>query len=54
MTQQHIARHLGTTREVIARLLRELVAHGCIRTLRGAIAVIDPFRLRRMVAPNLP
>ena len=54
MTQQQIARHLGTTREVIARLLRGLVAHGCVRTQRGAIAVTDPLRLRRMVAPNLP
>jgi CRP/FNR family transcriptional regulator len=54
MTQQQIARHLGTTREVIARLLQELVAHECIRTRRGAIEVRDPFRLRRMVAPNLP
>jgi len=54
MTQQQIARHLGTTREVIARLLQELVAYECIRTQRGAIAVRDPFRLRRIVAPNLP
>lgn len=54
MTQQQIARHLGTTREVIARLLQELVAYECIRTQRGAIAVRDPCRLRRIVAPNLP
>jgi len=54
MTQQQIARHLGTTREVIARLMRELVARGCIRTQRGSIAIRDPFGLRRIVAPNLP
>ena len=54
MTQQQIARHLGTTREVIARLIQELVAHKCVRTQRGSIAVRDPLALRRLIAPNLP
>lgn len=32
MTQQQLAQHLGTTREVIARLLGEFVAAGLVKT----------------------
>ncbi len=35
MTPQQIAFHLGTTREVVARLMRELVAAGLVETARG-------------------
>lgn len=51
MTQQQVARHLGTTREVIARLVRELVSDKLIVTQRGAIRIRDLFGLRRIVAP---
>ncbi|MBL8532539.1 MAG: Crp/Fnr family transcriptional regulator [Betaproteobacteria bacterium] len=51
MTQQQIARHLGTTREVIARLIRELVALHLVSTERGAIRIRDLFGLRRIVVP---
>jgi CRP/FNR family transcriptional regulator len=52
-TQQQIAQHLGTTREVIARLIQEFVAKGFIRTQRGSIAIIDLFGLRRVVSPDM-
>ena len=39
LTQHQIANHLGTTREVIARLLGELSAKGLIRTGRGKISL---------------
>lgn len=52
MTQQQIARHLGTTREVIARLLRDFVAKGMVESQRGAIVIRNPFDLRRVVAPD--
>lgn len=35
MTQEQMARHLGTTREVVARLMGELVAAGLVETRRG-------------------
>lgn len=50
MTQQQLAQHLGTTREVVARLLGEFVAAGLVRTQRGAVAIKDLFGLRRLVA----
>jgi len=46
MTQQQIARHLGTTREVIARLVGEFVGLGWLRTERGALGIVDLFSLR--------
>lgn len=39
MTQSELAAHLGTTREVIAKLLRNWVAEKMVKTLRGAITV---------------
>ena len=45
MTQQLIASHLGTTREVIARVLSGLAAGGFITTGRNLIEIRDPIRL---------
>ncbi|TCJ14979.1 Crp/Fnr family transcriptional regulator [Parasulfuritortus cantonensis] len=49
MTQQQLAQHLGTTREVIARLLQEFVGKGLVDTRRGAVTIRDLFGLRRLV-----
>ena len=49
MTQQQIARHLGTTREVVARLVGEFVDKGWLRTQRGAVRIGDLFGLRGVV-----
>lgn len=50
MTQQQLAQHLGTTREVVARLISSLVADGLIATRRGAIELRDLAGLRRVLA----
>ncbi len=50
MTQQQLANHLGTTREVIARLLQEFVANGVVRTQRGALVILDTSELRQLIA----
>ncbi len=49
MTQQQLAQHLGTTREVVARLMREFVEREYVQTQRGAIRIRDVFGLRRVV-----
>lgn len=54
MTQQQIARHLGTTREVIARLVGEFVGNGWLRTERGALGVVDLFSLRGQLIAGRP
>ena len=48
MTQSELAAHLGTTREVIAKLLSKMVAAKSVRTLRGAIVVEKPEALARL------
>jgi CRP/FNR family transcriptional regulator len=43
--QQALADAVGSTREVVARALRELRADGLVETSRRGIAVLDPERL---------
>lgn len=50
MTQQDIASHLGTTREVVARALGQLVAAKHIRTGRRQIIITHPVRLAEYVS----
>ena len=44
MTQQEIASHLGTTREVVARALGQLASARRIRTGRRQVVIIDPVK----------
>lgn len=50
MTQQQMAAHLGTTREVIARLVRDFVAKGYVETGRGLVKVRDADGLAGLIA----
>lgn len=50
MTQQRIAQHLGTTREVIARVMGDFVAERLLQTRRGATVILNVEGLRRIVA----
>jgi CRP/FNR family transcriptional regulator len=52
MTQQQVAGHLGTTREVIARLMQDLVSRGLVSSQRGLIGIRDRLGLRRVIAPD--
>jgi CRP/FNR family transcriptional regulator, anaerobic regulatory protein len=45
-TQQQLAGHLGTTREVVARLIQDLTLRGYVRTQRGRVTIRDLFGLR--------
>ena len=49
MTQQEIASHLGTTREVIARALGRLAAARHIKTSRNRIVIHERIRLAKGV-----
>jgi CRP/FNR family transcriptional regulator len=50
MTQQQMAQHLGTTREVVARLMREFVGRGYVKTGRGVTTVCDARALAALIA----
>lgn len=45
VTQQELADAVGTVREVVVRVLRELRRDGVIRTERECIVILDPARL---------
>ncbi len=47
-TQQEIAGHIGTTREVVARLTSRLAARGLIATGRGSVTILQPLALNRL------
>jgi CRP/FNR family cyclic AMP-dependent transcriptional regulator len=44
-SQQQLAEAVGTVREVIVRVLRELRTAGVVRTERNRIVILDPARL---------
>jgi CRP/FNR family transcriptional regulator, anaerobic regulatory protein len=50
-TQQTLAGHLGTTREVIARLMQGFVSEGLVTTGRGRVTINDAQGLARLVEP---
>lgn len=47
-THQEIASDLGTSREVVSRILKDLEGQACISISRGAIQVMDIQSLRKM------
>ncbi len=51
MTQQAMAGHLGTSREVIARLMQGFTAQGLVKTRRGAVAITDSAQLSERARP---
>lgn len=48
MTQQQLAQHLGTRREVVARFLLEFAEQGYLKTGRGQLTLLDNAALRKM------
>lgn len=49
MTQQELAYHLGTTREVIARLMGDLVLKGLVKTGRKEITIVNAKELAALI-----
>jgi len=47
MTQQQMAGHLGTTREVVARLMQVFVAGGLLKSQRGLVSIENLDGLRQ-------
>jgi CRP/FNR family transcriptional regulator len=50
VTLQAIAGELGTAREVVSRLLKELERRGLVTLNRGEISITDPAGLRQLAA----
>ena len=54
MTHQQIAQELGTTREVVSRMLKEMERSGCLRLARKRIELVDQAELEHLSARNRP
>jgi CRP/FNR family transcriptional regulator, anaerobic regulatory protein len=52
MTQQQMADHLGTTREVVARLMRDFVTSRYVETRRRLTLIRDARGLARVILPG--
>ncbi len=50
-THVQIADELGTSREVVTRILRDFEGDGMITTSRGSIQILDPGTLKERAAP---
>lgn len=48
LTHETIARHLGTHREVITRMLRYFQNEGVLKLSRGSVAILDRARLEKL------
>ena len=48
ITHEEIARHLGSAREVITRMLRYFQEEGMVRLSRGMVTILDEERLRAL------
>ena len=52
ISQQELAEGVGTVREVVVRILRELREEGAVQTGRDGIVILDPERLSRIASPS--
>ena len=50
LTHDRLARHLGSAREVVTRLLKEFQADGLVKLSRGGVALLDLPRLEALAA----
>lgn len=49
ITHEIIGNHLGTAREVVTRMLRYFQGEGVVKLTRGAVEVVDPAKLKRLL-----
>lgn len=52
LTHQELAGHVGTVREVVGRILRELREEGLVSTGRDEITLLDPVQLHALTWPR--
>ena len=48
ITHETIARHMGTAREVVTRMLRYFQSEGMVRLTRGTVEITDKIRLEQL------
>ena len=53
LTHEEIARHLGTAREVVSRILKHLAQDGLVENYRGGVQIIGENALRELAENSL-
>ena len=53
LTHDQLARHLGTAREVVTRMLKYFQSEGLLQLTRGSILLLEPDTLRESAADSL-
>lgn len=53
ITHDQIARHMGTAREVVTRMLKAFQSDGLVKLTRGGIELLDEERLAKLAADSL-
>ena len=53
LTHEAVARHLGTAREVVSRMLKHLENEGALQLSRGDIRIADREKLNRLAAGSI-
>lgn len=53
ITHDQIARHMGTAREVITRMLKAFQSDGLVKLTRGSIELLDEGRMTELAADSL-
>lgn len=48
MTHEQVAKHTGSAREVVTRMLKSFASNGIVELSRGGIKIIDKEKLRRL------
>ncbi|MFA5561720.1 MAG: Crp/Fnr family transcriptional regulator [Eubacteriales bacterium] len=48
-THDQIARHVGSAREVVTRMLNRFADEGVVRLQRGTVLVLDPKQLKKLI-----
>ena len=49
LTQENLARSIGSAREAVSRALKQLSQEGCIEVSRGGIRLLDKAKLYQML-----
>jgi len=53
ITHEQLAKHLGSAREVVTRMLKYLHSEGLVELKRGRVNILDEQRLRKLAGTSL-
>ena len=52
LTQEQIAKYMGSAREVVSRMLKYFSTEGLVEVSRGGVKILDKTKLKAIAATN--